>query len=147
MQLRGEDLVCYLNKIRPVYLRKCPYDHLFINKAYLGNITATNIYKSVTHKMAAKKTSWHRYGTKLRHSHPMYSSLSYAYPRALLPNWSGHLTMTSHSYWATCVRSSSQLHPTVRYTTDGTGAGVEDRCGKEEHLPPRTSRLDTYPQQ
>ena len=53
--------MCNLNKIRPVYLRKCPYDHLFINKAYLGNITATNIYKSVTHKMAAKKTSWHIY--------------------------------------------------------------------------------------
>jgi len=32
----------------------------------------TNISKSFTHKMAAK-TSWHRYGTTLRHSHPMYS--------------------------------------------------------------------------
>jgi len=31
----------------------------------------TNISKSFTHKMAAK-TSWHRYGTKLRHCHPMY---------------------------------------------------------------------------
>jgi len=31
----------------------------------------TDISKSFAHKMAAK-TSWHRYGTKLRHSHPMY---------------------------------------------------------------------------
>ena len=37
----------------------------------------TNIYKSFTHKMAAK-TSWHRYGTKLRHCHPMYSTVSSA---------------------------------------------------------------------
>jgi len=27
-------------------------------------------FKSFTHKMGAK-TSWHRYGTKLRHCHPM----------------------------------------------------------------------------
>ena len=30
-----------------------------------------NISQSITHKMVAK-TSWHRYGTKLRHCHPMY---------------------------------------------------------------------------
>jgi len=42
-----------------------------INRAYLGDITATNIYKSFTHKMAAK-TSWHRCGTKLCHCHFMY---------------------------------------------------------------------------
>ena len=66
VELRGEDLVCYSNKIKSVYLRKCLYDHLLINKAYLGDITATNIYK-----MAAK-TSWHRCGTKLRHCQPMY---------------------------------------------------------------------------
>ena len=34
--------------------------------------SAFNIYESFTHKMAAK-TSWHRYGTKLRHCHSMYS--------------------------------------------------------------------------
>jgi len=34
-----------------------------------------NIYKCFTYKMAAK-TSWHRYGTKLRHCHPInYSYL------------------------------------------------------------------------
>ena len=30
-----------------------------------------NISRSFTHKMAAK-TSWHRYGSKLRHGHPAY---------------------------------------------------------------------------
>ena len=39
--------------------------------AYLSDIRVTNISKSFTHKMAAK-TSWHRYGTKLRHCHRMY---------------------------------------------------------------------------
>jgi len=32
----------------------------------------TNISKSYTYKTAAK-INWHRYGTKLRHCHPMYS--------------------------------------------------------------------------
>ena len=53
------------------------YDHELINKAYLGDITATNIYKSFTHKMVAiffthkmaAKTSWHRHETKLHHCH------------------------------------------------------------------------------
>jgi len=40
--------------------------------AYLSHITVANISESFTHKMAAK-TSWRRYGTKLRHCHPMYS--------------------------------------------------------------------------
>ena len=31
-----------------------------------------DISRSFTYKMAAK-TNWHRYGTKLRHCHPMYS--------------------------------------------------------------------------
>jgi len=43
-------------------------------KAYLSDITVTNISESFTHKMAAK-TSWHRYGTKLRHCHHMYTLL------------------------------------------------------------------------
>jgi len=43
-------------------------------KAYLhvSDNTMTNISKSFTHKMAAK-TSWHRYGTKLCHCHPVYT--------------------------------------------------------------------------
>ena len=47
------------------------YDHYLVNKVYSSGITVTNIYESFTHKMATK-TSWHRYGTKLRHCHPMY---------------------------------------------------------------------------
>ena len=71
MEVRDKDLVCYSNKIKSVHFRKCLYDHSLINKAYLGDITATNIYKSSTHKMAAK-TGWHRYRTKLRHCHPVW---------------------------------------------------------------------------
>ena len=47
------------------------WSYWLTNKAYLSTITVTNISRSFTHKMAAK-TSWHRYGTKLRHRHPMY---------------------------------------------------------------------------
>ena len=42
------------------------------HKSETHSITVRNIYESFTHKMAAK-ASWHRYGTKLRHCHPMYS--------------------------------------------------------------------------
>ena len=38
---------------------------------YLSDIRVKNISKNFAHKMAAK-TSWHRYGTKLRHWHPVY---------------------------------------------------------------------------
>jgi len=37
---------------------------------YLSAITVTSIFQNVTHKMAAE-TSWHGYGTKLRHRRPM----------------------------------------------------------------------------
>ena len=43
----------------------------FANKAYLSADTLTSISQSFTYKMAAK-INWHRYGTKLRHCHPMY---------------------------------------------------------------------------
>ena len=43
---------------------------MIINEAYLSDIRVTNISKSFTHKMAAK-ASRHRYGTKLRHGHPV----------------------------------------------------------------------------
>ena len=56
--------LCQLNKIKSLCLTKCLYDHELTNKAYLGDITAANIYKSFTHKMAAK-TSWHRYGYEI----------------------------------------------------------------------------------
>jgi len=44
---------------------------LSCQQSVLSAITVTNICKSFTHKMAAK-INWHRYGTKLRHCHPMY---------------------------------------------------------------------------
>ena len=56
MELKGKDLVCYSNKIKAVYLSKRLHDHYLINKAYLGDMTATNINKSFTHNMAAKKS-------------------------------------------------------------------------------------------
>jgi len=43
------------------------------DKARLSDSRVTNMSKSFTHKMAAK-TSWHRYITKLRHCHRMYSA-------------------------------------------------------------------------
>ena len=45
MELRGEHLVCYSNKIKPVCLRKCLCDRKLFNKAYLADITATNIIR------------------------------------------------------------------------------------------------------
>ena len=56
VQLNGEDLSCYPNKIESVSLRKCQYDHRLTNKAYLSAITVTNIYQSFTYKMAQKLT-------------------------------------------------------------------------------------------
>jgi len=47
-------------------------------KAHLSAITVTSIYQSFTHKMAAKKINWHRYGTKLRHCHPTYKIEKYS---------------------------------------------------------------------
>ena len=44
------------------------------DKACFSDIRVINISKSFTHKMAAE-ASWHRYGMKLRHWHPMYSTL------------------------------------------------------------------------
>ena len=71
----GEDLLYfyYSNKIQPVSFKNV---HMIINlltKRILISITLKNISKSFTYLMAAK-TSWHRYGTKLRHCNPMYTS-------------------------------------------------------------------------
>ena len=59
MELRGEELSCYLNNIQSVGLEKCLYNHYLANKAYFSAITVKNIYESITHKMATK-ASWHR---------------------------------------------------------------------------------------
>ena len=47
--------------------------HVIINLPTkdLSDNRVTNMSKSFAHKMAAK-TSWHRYGTKLRHCRPVY---------------------------------------------------------------------------
>jgi len=41
-------------------------------KRILSDSRVAKISKSFTDKMAAK-TNWHKYGTKLRHCHAMYS--------------------------------------------------------------------------
>ena len=72
MELKGKDLWSYSHKIESISLRKCPHDHQLTDKPYLSAITVTSIFQSFTYKMVAK-TSWHRYGTKLCHCHPMYT--------------------------------------------------------------------------
>jgi len=44
-----------------------------IEKAHLSDNRVTHVSKSSTHNMAAK-SSWHRYGNKLRHCYPMYTN-------------------------------------------------------------------------
>jgi len=39
-------------------------------KRFLSAIAVTNISKSFAYKMSAK-INWHRYGTNLRHCHPV----------------------------------------------------------------------------
>ena len=52
------------------WFKKMSTYHQPTNKGYLSDI---RVKLSFTHKMAAK-TSWHRYGMKLHHCHPMYCS-------------------------------------------------------------------------
>jgi len=66
---------CYSNNIESVSLSKCPHDHRHTNKAYLSAVTTTDISQSFTYKLAAK-INGHRYGTKLRHCRPVYTSIS-----------------------------------------------------------------------
>jgi len=56
VQLNGEDLSRYSNKIELVSLRKCPYDHWLTNEAYLSAITVTNIYQSLPTRWRQKST-------------------------------------------------------------------------------------------
>ena len=58
VESRSEDLSYYLNDIQSVGLWKNSYDYQLADKAYYIDITMKNIYKSFTHKMAAK-ASWH----------------------------------------------------------------------------------------
>jgi len=73
-------------KLEPVSFQKCPHDHLLYNKAYLSGIIVASIFQIFTCKMAAK-TSWHKYGTKLRHSHPMYINSFFLLPVADRSGW------------------------------------------------------------
>jgi len=41
----GEDLSRYLNKNESAGLKKCLHNYSLTNKAYLNDITATNIYQ------------------------------------------------------------------------------------------------------
>ena len=68
MQLNGEDLSSYSNKIEPVGLRKCPYYRYLIEKVMFTDARITNISQSLPHKMAETADM-----KKLRHCHPMYS--------------------------------------------------------------------------
>jgi len=56
VELRAEDLLCYLNNVRSVGLWKYLYDHYLANanKEYFSDITMKNIYKSFTHKVVFK---------------------------------------------------------------------------------------------
>jgi len=85
VELKGEHFGVSSHKIESVSLRKCPYDHWLTNKAYLSAITVglTRIFRSFTYKMAVK-TGWHRYGTKLRHCHRMYSGAHTCYTEGYL---------------------------------------------------------------
>jgi len=48
------------------------HDRQPADEVYLSDIRVTNVSKNSAHMMAAE-TSWHRYETKLRHHHPMYT--------------------------------------------------------------------------
>ena len=53
--------------------------------AYISAVKVKNIYQRCTYKMAAK-INWRRYGTKLRHCHPIYNGL-YARPPPDTVGW------------------------------------------------------------
>jgi len=52
VQLNGEDLSRYSNKIESVDLRKCPYYRYVIEKVTSTDVRITNISQTLPHKMA-----------------------------------------------------------------------------------------------
>jgi len=70
VELNGENLLYYSNKIEPV--KKMSIWSL--TKRIWALLQWQTFLGVITYKMAAK-TNWHRYGTKLRHCHPMYSGV------------------------------------------------------------------------
>ena len=69
VELNGEYLSCYSNKIKSVNSRNCPRDHWLANKAYLSAFTVTNICQRFTYKTAAK-INWYRQGNKITSMSP-----------------------------------------------------------------------------
>jgi len=57
VELNGEDLSCYSNKIDWVSLRKCPCDRWLTIRAYLSDITATDISRSFSTRCRRKPAS------------------------------------------------------------------------------------------
>jgi len=82
----------FTHKIESVYENVHTITGLPI-KAYLSAITVTGIFRSFTYKMAPK-TGWHRYGTKLRHCHPVYISARSGYCTELCSALQHHLSGT-----------------------------------------------------
>jgi len=125
MRMNDEDEVnrvkfrIVIAKISPAELLKIAFLVLWIFLIYV-NISLTyqqsvfrwyhsnEHYKSFTHKMAAK-TSWHRYGTKLRHRHPMNWFHVRRTPRSELSmGWVGLGWVGSHKMdpWTTLAEMS-----------------------------------------
>jgi len=52
VQLNGEDLSLYSNKIESVGLRKCPYYRYLTEKVTCTDVRITNISQTLPHKMA-----------------------------------------------------------------------------------------------
>jgi len=71
VQLVDEDLPCYSSKIWSTWLKKMSTCLLACRQSVFKWQQSNKHSKRFTYKMAAK-TSWHRYGTKLRHCHPIY---------------------------------------------------------------------------
>ena len=68
VQVNGENLSRYSNKIESVGLRKCSYYRYLIEKVTSTDVKTTNILQSLPHKMAETADM-----NKLRHCHPMYT--------------------------------------------------------------------------
>ena len=83
---------------------------LTTDKAYLSDSRIPNISKSFTHKMAAK-TSWHTYGTKLRHCH---STCSPRWWFSVVRQMSGGSECPLHG--TVCVAKRGAYNPTKRST-------------------------------
>ena len=85
---------------------------------YLSDITLTNTSHSFTHKMATK-TSWHRYGTKLRHCHRVYTKffeLIWVSSKTASRPVHLHLTRLFSSVLGWTVRTVSSLMPDKFYS-------------------------------